>query len=153
MSTDKKDYHHLIDHREPPPVLVALRNELPNHPEIFKAANEGKSFAECLAIICMHLGIVVDDVFDEVALLELCDVIVKELKHRSALKVLGATGIVESAAHRDPRLVHARIIETADSLILDQAGLIVPPIPEKLPSLSREDLDTAINEGEKSTKH
>lgn len=109
---DKKDYHHLIDHREPPASLVALRNELLKFPRISVEAMKGRSFEECLGIIAARLSIVLDGMYDPE---KVCDMLYWELKR-----------LQNPAIGKFPGLSGAKLVETADAITLESTDLIVP---------------------------
>jgi hypothetical protein len=52
--------HPLLIFKEPGSALVALRNELPLHPEIFTYANQGATIEDCLGRIATKLDIALD---------------------------------------------------------------------------------------------
>lgn len=113
----RKDYNPNIDHREPPPSLVALRNELPKHPKIFAKAIKGRTFEECIGIVAAELLIVLDGNYDVAAV---CDMLVWELR-RSVTPGM--------SKHRG--LSGAKIVETKDAITLEPTELILPPGVEK----------------------
>ncbi len=80
--------HHLITIKEPGRGLVAFRTELPNHPEIYKYAQNGKSFEEVIAIVCSHLDIVVDTIFTEERLDKFLGGLALELKNKRTIILL-----------------------------------------------------------------
>ena len=79
------DTHHLLDIREPGEVLIALRQELANHPEIVEAAMKGNNFEDCLGIIGAQLDIALDGDYDPVQLMSM--LIVALRNRRNGVKV------------------------------------------------------------------
>jgi hypothetical protein len=131
-----KNYHPLIDHREPPASLIALRDELPKHKEIYNKAIKGANFEECLAIVAAELKIVLDGYYD---IPELCDLLVWELRRLDVPMM-----------QKHPALQGAKIVETKDAILLEGDGLILPAPAElfgkSLPEVSKEELDAATKE-------
>lgn len=137
-----------IHYKPTPESLIALRNELPRHKDIYEKANKGDSFEECLAIIAAELRIVLDGLYDAA---ELCDLLVSELKRRHLIVLAGYED-----ATADPRLVPVRLVESKDTVKIENAGLIIPEgerarrIEEKLAtsvksSISREITASELN--------
>lgn len=103
--------HHLLDIREPPNALVALRNRLalPEHKDILEFARANSStFEEGLGAIAAALDIILDGDYNAVDLIEL---LVNALDNRSSAK---------HRAHKlDPRLVNANLVEREDSIEIE----------------------------------
>lgn len=104
-----------VDLREPPASLVALRNELPHHPIIYRESIKGRNFEECLATIAYMLDIAVDGYYD---VEPLCDILYNELKRRGTILVDNAPSVP-----RDSRLVPATLLETKDSLHIERGTI------------------------------
>lgn len=102
--------HHLLEIRQPPEALVALRNELPYHKDIYEYAIQGKNFEDCMAKIGEKLDIVLDGLYDGD---KLCEVLVTALRNRR---------FHGNQPHlRHPALVSAEIIERKGVVSLDRA--------------------------------
>lgn len=119
--------HHLLEIREPPPSVIALRVELaqPQHKDIYDAAIKEPTFERVLAKIGERLDILLDGEYDAS---ELCDVLVTALKNRS-LKGSGS-----SPHKRDSRLLNVELVErdkevTVEVVEGDGPGTIVPEVP------------------------
>jgi hypothetical protein len=100
-----QDTHHLVDLKEPPASLVALRDELQRHMDIVEYAQQGQTFEECLGRIALKLDIVMDGLYDADSV---CAMLVDALRHR---RFYGNTPHL-----RAPGLVDVEIVET-DALI------------------------------------
>lgn len=95
--------------KEIPDSLLALRTELPMHPDIYEYAIKGLNFEDCCARIAEKLDIVVDGVYDGD---KLCAVLVEALRKRRFHGL---------APHlRVPGLVAAEIVETAKGVSLER---------------------------------
>lgn len=124
MATNRKrhdlDTHHLIELREPPASLVALRAELSFHPDIVEYASVGQSFSECLGRIALKLDIVLDGDYDAE---KLCEVLEEGMRNRRLYP--GSAGLLGKG------LVRAELVETEGELILrkvenNEAPIVVP---------------------------
>lgn len=104
------DTHHLLDIREMPASLIELRKELGYHPDITDKAQHGETFAECLAIICTSLDIVVDGVYD---IGPFCEMLLVALRARR----FGYSNVL---SHKMLSLVPAEIVETAEGITLQR---------------------------------
>ena len=73
--------HHLLQLKNIPAGLVALREELqlPKHADIMQAAAKGATFEESIGIIAAQLGIALNDVYD---VGPLCSKLAQALKQR-----------------------------------------------------------------------
>lgn len=120
-----------LEIKEVPESFLALRRELLHHPDIFKAANEGKNIEQCLGIIAAKLGIVLDGYYD---VPELCDVLVTALFRRGTINVDGG----KDATLSDPRLRPVQMVETDTEIRFEEKGLILPP------GITKVDVDTAV---------
>ena len=127
-----------IEQREPPASLIALREELPNHPLIYEEAKKGRNFEECLATIAYMLDIALDGMYD---VEELCDLLVKELKRVGAISLDGtSTGKV-----RDSRLVAATLVEMGDRIVIEKGTLEVQEVDgEERLGIVDEDAGTSV---------
>lgn len=118
--TGEQTITHNLETREPPGSVVALRNELPLHKEIYDKAIQGRNFEECLAIIGAELGIILDGIYNAP---DLCAMLVRELQRKRAILADG------TSIPRDPALVSAAITVTKDSITIDEVtegGVIIP---------------------------
>lgn len=109
--------HHLLEIRHPPDSIVALRNELPMHPDIYMYAQRGKTFEECCGIIAAHLDIVLDGMYDAD---KLCEVLVESLRNRRMHP--------NEPWKRHPALHAAEIVERKDTVEVEivKEGTIAP---------------------------
>lgn len=106
-SNDKGGYHsphHLIEIKEPPASVVALRKELekPENRDIYDYASQGTDFADCMGRIALKLSIALDGEYDGA---DLCGMLVNAMRAR---KVADGTGRPHLG---DSRLVEAEIVE------------------------------------------
>lgn len=133
-----------IEQREPPASLIALRNELPLHPVIYREAIQGRNFEECLAIVAYMLDIALDGMYD---VEDLCDLLVTELKRQGAISVDGTT-----VSKRDHRLVPATILELKDRIVIEKGTVEVQEVGgvERL-GIVDEDAGTSVLLAEEGT--
>jgi len=105
------DVHHLIELKEPPASLVALREELmkPQHADIANYAKDGPSFSEVMARIAIKLDIVLDGEYDAA---ELCEVLANALRGRFSYK--GRPHLSDS------RLMNVEIVEREGEITLEK---------------------------------
>lgn len=73
------DSHHLVAIHQPPASLIALREELVYHPDIFEYAALGVDFEDVLGRIALKLDIALDGVYD---VEPLCAVLVEAMRKR-----------------------------------------------------------------------
>lgn len=99
-----------------PEQILALQQELKNHPDILKKL-EGVDFEESLGIIGAELGIILDGVYEP---LDLCTLLLKKLKERESIIIFNAPGLVE-----------ARLVEGPDSITIERALKPLPKPEEK----------------------
>lgn len=104
------DTHHLLDIREMPASLIALRAELGYHPDITDKAQHGETFSECLAIICSQLDIVVDGIYD---VEPFCAMLLAALRSRRF-------GYSDNINNKTLGLIPAEIVETAEGITLQR---------------------------------
>lgn len=97
--------HHLIQIRQPPPSIIALREELPKHPDIYNEAIKGNTFEECIGIIAARLDVVLDGLYDPEPL---CAMLVDVLRKRH---MFGS-----NPSLRHPDLVDVELVEREDSV-------------------------------------
>jgi hypothetical protein len=71
--------HHLLEFREIPENLTALRDELLLHPNISNYAQQGKTFEECLARIGVQVDIALDGDYD---VNSICSVLCTALRNK-----------------------------------------------------------------------
>lgn len=105
------DTHHLISLKQPPPSMIALRNELalPSNKDIYDEAIKGKNIEESLGTVAARLDILLDGTYDMEAL---CNVLMTALKSRYGYK---------NQPHlRDSRLVSAEIVERKEELTVER---------------------------------
>ena len=110
----------LLSLYRPPDSLVALRQELLNHPDISAYAKEGATFEDCIGRIALKLDIVLDGAYDGD---KLCAMLAEALRNRGSNTMtphLRATG-----------LVNAEIVETEKGISLEkvqtEVGIIAAP--------------------------
>ena len=84
--SSKKGYndlktHHLIELREPPASVIALRHELykPVHLDIYNAAFDQPNFETALATIATKLNVIVDGTYD---VWRICEMLAEKLRKR-----------------------------------------------------------------------
>lgn len=94
-------YHEMF-----PEEVLALQQELKNHPDILKKL-EGQSLEESLAIIGADLGILLDGMYD---IPDLCRLLIKKLKERDSIIMFNS-----------PELIEAKIVVGPDSITIEQA--------------------------------
>lgn len=137
----KKDFgvdhetHHLLEIRQPPSSLVALRNELPYHKDIYEYAIQGRTFEECCAKIGEKLDIVFDGLYDGD---KLCEVLCVALRNRR---------FHGNQPHlRHPALVNAELVERKGTVSLEVVeggiGTIAPT--SELPTVTLQRLDGEV---------
>ena len=97
--------HHLIQIRQPPPSIIALREELPKHPDIYNEAIKGNTFEECIGIIAARLDVVLDGLYDPEPL---CAMLVDVLRKRH---MFGS-----NPSLRHPDLVDVELVERENSV-------------------------------------
>jgi hypothetical protein len=73
--------HHLVEIREPPPEVVALRTELqqPWNLGLCQEAMKGENFQECLGILALQLGIELKGFYE---IPQLCGLLLAELRKK-----------------------------------------------------------------------
>lgn len=108
----------------PPPELIALREELPLHKDIYDYAIKGSNFEDCMARIAEKLDILLDGLYNGD---KLCGVLLEALRNRR---------FHGNQPHlRAPGLVNVELVERAGSVTLEavKEGTIAPPaiIPEQ----------------------
>lgn len=108
--------HHLVELREPPSSLTALRDLLQREEnrDIKEYAEKGATFEECIGRIATFLSIVLDGYYDAP---ELCAVLCNSIAMRK--KVGGSPHL------GDARLVNAEIVEKEGELSLE----VAPELP------------------------
>ena len=91
-----------------PAEMLALQEELKNHKDIvqFCLDSHCRDTAEVLGCIASKLGILLDGVYDPV---DLCDMLVKQLKQRNALVVVA-----------DPRMIPVQVKESKDEITIER---------------------------------
>ena len=112
------DTHHLIQIRQPPPSIIALREELPKHPDIYNEAIQGNTFEECIGIIAARLDVVLDGIYDPEPL---CTMLVDVLRKRHMY------GSNPSLRHSD--LVDVELVERENSVEVvkrDRTTITIP---------------------------
>lgn len=113
-----QDTHHLIQIRQPPPSIIALREELPKHPDIYNEAIKGNTFEECIGIIAARLDVVLDGLYDPEPL---CAMLVDVLRKRH---MYGS-----NPSLRHPDLVDVELVERENSVEVvkrDRATITIP---------------------------
>lgn len=104
--------HHLLEIREPPPSIIALREELPKHPKLFLEAQKGATFEECIGIIAAHCDIALDGLYTPDDIAKLCGILVDILRYMH---------IHPNQRHKfSDRLVNAELVERAGSVTVEQ---------------------------------
>lgn len=99
------DGHHLLLIKEPGEAIIALRNELLKHKEIYAYASLGNSFEDCLARIAEKLDVVLDGSYDAD---ELCAMLVTALRNK----------------HAHPNQPHLRVSGLQSVEIIERKGTI-----------------------------
>lgn len=99
------DTHYLIQIKEPPASIIALREELPKHPNIYGEAQKGNTFEECLGIIAAKLDIVLDGLYDAD---DLCQLLLDCLRKR----------------HMFPDSPHLRSSKLRDVELIEREGTV-----------------------------
>lgn len=112
------DTHHLIQIRQPPPSIIALREELPKHPDIYNEAIKGNTFEECIGIIAARLDVVLNGLYDPEPL---CAMLVDVLRKRH---IYGS-----NPSLRHPDLVDVELVEREDSVEVIKRDRNVRTIP------------------------
>jgi len=107
------DYHYLIEHREPPASLVALRSELAYHQDIIDYAIQGGDFGDCIGRIALKLDIAMDGMYE---VEPMCELLVSALRARRFNTPAGPLL---------PGLFAAEMIEDADSIRLQEVGEVL----------------------------
>jgi hypothetical protein len=105
------DTHYLVQLKEPPDSIIALREELPKHSDIYEAARQGNTFEECLGIIAAKLDIALDGHYD---VQPLCAMLVSVLRKRN---MFGAYPHL-----RHPELIAVELVEKEGEVELREAG-------------------------------
>lgn len=112
------DTHHLIQIRQPPPSIIALREELPKHPDIYNEAVKGNTFEECIGIIAARLDMVLDGLYDPEPL---CAMLVDVLRKRH---MYGS-----NPSLRHPDLIDVELVEkegTVEIVERDRNSITIP---------------------------
>lgn len=110
--------HHLIQLKQPPPSIIALREELPKHPDIYNEAIKGNTFEECIGIIAARLDVVLDGLYDPEPL---CAMLVDVLRKRH---MFGS-----NPSLRHPDLVDVELVEkegTVEIVERDRNSITIP---------------------------
>lgn len=105
------DTHYLIQLKEAPDSLIALREELLKHPDICEYAVQGDTFEDCLGRIALKLDIALDGMYD---IQPLCAMLVSVLRKRH---MFGANPHL-----RHKGLISAELVETEKGVELREAG-------------------------------
>lgn len=113
--------HPLLEIKEVPPGLVALRGELIYHADIVEYAQEGTDFSDCLGRIAVKLDIVLDGFYD---VEPLCSMLTEALRNRRFFPKS------PHLRHRD--LVDVELVEKEGSLeIVERDRNVATIIPEE----------------------
>lgn len=99
-----------------PPEMLALQNELKNHPDILKKL-ENTDLADSFGVIAAELGILLDGMYDPV---DLANMLTEKLKQRGSLILI-----------QDPRLLDVQIKEGPKTLTIERAQLLSPKSESK----------------------
>lgn len=96
--------HYLLEIREPPPSLIALRSELasPENKDIYDAAIKETTFEAVLGTIASKLDIALDGLYD---VPDLCDLLANVLRNRNM------PGTSNQPHLRDRRLLNVEMVE------------------------------------------
>lgn len=119
------DSHHLREVKILPESLIQLQQEitLPEHRDIYNAANAEKTFETALGMIAAMCDIVLDGEYD---VPKLCELLVLALRSRRS------AGANPSSMH--PELVAVDLIEKKDELAVEFAGQYFDPSILKQPT-------------------